>query len=146
MELDYFKFLLIALVVAYKAWEYLRNSARKKSEAARNIPVPADIEDMPWEEPTPPPRQEQERPSPRVFTPSEFPVETVRVVTAPALRARPADIVPVAFQHSTRTAPMVSAGNKAMATPALRDMLLGQVILGKPVSLSQRGAQGPARR
>lgn len=146
MESNHFQILLVLLVVAYKAWEFLRNAARKKSEAARNVPVPTDLEEMPWEEPQAPPRQEQDRPVPRTFTPQESPEEVVRVTAVSAPRPRPADIVPVQFQHSTRTAPIVSAGNKAKTIPTLRDMMLGQVILGKPVSLSRGGVQSQIRR
>ncbi|MBK8802406.1 MAG: hypothetical protein IPN71_10210 [Fibrobacteres bacterium] len=146
MESNHFQILLVLLVVAYKGWEFLRNAARKKSDAARNVPVPTDLEEMPWEEPEPPPRQEQERPVPRTFSPRDIPAEVAPVLAALTARPRPVDIVPIAFQHSTRTAPIVSAGNKAMATPALRDLILGQVILGKPVSLSRGGAQSPVRR
>lgn len=144
MEPAYFKFLLIALVVAYKAWEYLRNSARKKSEAARNVPVPNDLEQMPWEnEPDPVPAQ-TERPRPQILFPTEAPV----AMTPIQPKMDPTLATPLltdTFRPSIRTAPIQAAGNRAQPIPNLRDLVLGQVVLGKPASLSPRRSSLPIR-
>ncbi|GEM_PF-6952505 len=133
VEPNVFQIILVLLVVAYKAWEFLRNSARKKSETAQNVPVPSDLDDMPWEESAPPARQERDRMASRTFTPPVDP--ELFSQPPPPVRPRPASIGP--SKHTTRTAPIREAGKRAQATPALRDLILGQVILGKPVALSR---------
>lgn len=145
VEPVHFKILLALLIVAYKGWEFLRNSARKKSDAAQNVPVPADIEQLPWEDQTEPVPERVEPPRPQVFSQSEAPVPLPTIQPVP----EPDQVAPLltdTFRPSTRTAPIRSAGNQALPTPNLRDLVLGQVVLGKPVSLAPRGSTSSVRR
>lgn len=146
MEVNHFQILLVLLVVAYKAWEFLRNATRKKTDQATNVPVPADLEQMPWEDPpeTEPTASEHSAPenqrpregfSPRQAEPAQF-------LPTPGVQAPP----PRSGALKPSKAATAWAPPKAQPHPRLREWMIGQVILGKPLALSPRRGGSAVRR
>lgn len=136
MEPLHFKLLLVLLVVAYKAWEFLRNAARKKSEEARSMPVPQDLDQLPWEDRSESAPTREEHTPPQVLRPEELfsprHQETVQLVTIPP----PAASNPTPMRFFAE--PVAWAPRAAQPHPRLREWVIGQVVLGKPVSMSPR--------